>query len=599
MRAVSRVSLALAACCLLGTSGALAQTDIRFQLPEMDGGLQDAILSSSLLADAVRNETTDIQELLADGRADYQRILSVLYANGYFGGIVNIFVDRRELADISPLETPQNIGGIVVRVLPGRLYTFGTARVAPIAPGTEMPPEFANGEPAEIGTIQRAANAAVEGWRNAGHAKVEITGQEITARHDIRRVDASVDLAPGPQLRFGTVSVTGNEDVSAQRILAIAGLEEGRVYSPKVIARTEERLRRTGTFRSARVAEADEIGEGNTLPMTIEVSEQIPRRFGFGADYETDEGFGVSGFWLHRNFLGGAERLRVEGKVKGIAGNTGGLDVDLGVRFERPATPRSDTDFFIGLSVDRLNEPDFIANTARFNTGFVRYATEDLTLEYGVGLIYSADQDDFGESTYRLAPLSLGAQYDRRRNPLNPKGGYYIDFDVVPYYGISGTKSGILTEVDARGYQSFGEGERFTFAARVQLGSIVGPELLETPTIFRFFSGGGGTVRGQDYQSLAIEDEFGRRTGGRSFFGTSLELRSGVTDAIDVVAFYDYGYVGAESFPDFSGESHAGAGLGVRYNTGIGPLRVDVGTPVSGNTGSSGIYLYIGIGQAF
>lgn len=71
-----------------------------------------------------------------------------------------------------------------------------------------------------------------------------------------------------------------------------------------------------------------------------------------------------------------------------------------------------------------------------------------------------------------------------------------------------------------------------------------------------------------------------------------------MTDSIGVVAFYDAGYIGAESFYDGSGEWHSGAGLGVRYQTGIGPIRFDIATPVGGET-SDGIQIYIGIGQAF
>jgi translocation and assembly module TamA len=348
-----------------------------------------------------------------------------------------------------------------------------------------------------------------------------------------------------------------------------------------------------------RLVEGDEIVGDDLLPMTIEVVEQTPRRFGFGAELSSIEGGRFTGFWLHRNFLGGAERFRVDGEIAGVGGTTGGVDLDFGVRFERPATPRSDVDFFADAGFERLNEPDFQASTADVTLGFTRYATEDLTVHFGGGLLYSEVRDDFGDQTFMLATLPLGAMLDRRRNILNPKDGYFINLDVTPFYGISGSTSGMRTKLDARGYESFGENERFTFAARLQLGSLVGPDLLESPPFYRFYSGGGGTVRGQDYQSLAIDLGDGDRSGGRSFFGASVELRSGLTENIEVVTFYDYGYIGEEVFPDFSGSSHAGAGLGMRYNTGIGPIRLDVATPVSGSTDASDFYIYIGIGQAF
>ena len=72
-----------------------------------------------------------------------------------------------------------------------------------------------------------------------------------------------------------------------------------------------------------------------------------------------------------------------------------------------------------------------------------------------------------------------------------------------------------------------------------------------------------------------------------------------MTENIEIVGFADWGYIGAEAFPDLSGNSHAGAGLGLRYNTGIGPIRLDVATPISGDTPASNLYIYLGIGQAF
>ena len=601
-----RRTLAIATAIAMSSFGALAETTIRFQMPEMDDQLQDAILAGSLLASAARDKKEDPQELLADARADYQRIVSILYENGRFGGVVNIYVDGREAAEIPPLATLNEIDEIVARVLPGRLYRFSDIGVDPKAPNTELPPGFAKGEPAGIKVIRQAADASVTAWRAAGHAKAEVTGQRIVARHPDRKVDARLTVDPGPFLTFGSVSVRGNEDVRTKRILKIAGLEEGRDFSPGEIADAERRLRRTGSFSSVRVVEADDPTANNELPLSIEVVEQTPRRFGFGAEYSTFDGLRLTGFWLHRNFLGGAERLRfnaevagIGGEVAGLGGDTGGIDYSLGVRFERPATPSADVDLFSEFTLELEDEPDFRSNTAEFTLGFTRYATEELVVDFGVGYLYSDVTDDFGNETYSLLTLPLGAVLDRRRNPFNSKDGYFLDLEVTPYKGLSGTADGILTELDARGYESFGEDERFTFATRLQLGSLAGADLLETPPIYRFYSGGGGTVRGQDFESLAIELDNGRRSGGRSFFGLSLEARVGVRENIEVVTFYDYGYIGAESFPDFSGNSHAGAGLGVRYVTGIGPLRVDLAVPVSGDTDASNFYLYIGIGQAF
>ena len=115
VRRASGVVIAIA----LSSVGAFAETNIRFQIPETDDNLQDAILAGSLLAAAAREKKEDPQELLADARADYQRILSVLYENGHFGGVVNIYIDGREAATIPPGEWAKVRTGLAVEIPAG------------------------------------------------------------------------------------------------------------------------------------------------------------------------------------------------------------------------------------------------------------------------------------------------------------------------------------------------------------------------------------------------------------------------------------------------------------------------------------------------
>ena len=580
---------------VLSATTALAEPRYSLQASGADDDLRKALSAASLLL-ATRGQETEPQELLAAGQADYARLLGVLYANARYGGVITIQFDGREVAAIAPLSPPRGVKDVSIRVNTGPIYRFSQARVAPVPPRTELPEGFRPGLPAQTSVIRDAATVAVEAWRAQGHAKAEVSDQRIVARHREDRLSATLTLTPGPKLRFGTISVAGNRDVRTRRIRTIAGLEEGQEFDPKEIERGVKRLRRTGSFASVNVTEADSIGPNATLPLAIDVVEQTPRRFGFGAEYSTIEGVRLSGFWMHRNFLGGAERFRVDTEIAGLGGETGGVDYSFGVRYERPATPKADIDLFAELGFERLDEPDFISDTTEFTLGFTRYATDELVVNFGLGYLYSDVEDDFGRETFTLLTLPLGATLDRRNDPLNATDGFYIDLEVTPFMGLSGTSSGGQLKLDARGYQDITDS--VTAAARVQLGSLWGPSLTESPPFYRFYSGGGGTVRGQDYQSLGVEIG-GNSTGGRSFLGVSGELRTGVTDDIDVVGFVDWGYIGAEEFPDFSGESHAGAGLGLRYNTGIGPIRLDLATPVSGPGDSNGLFVYIGIGQAF
>ena len=594
MTLVKAAILMLAA--LAAGAPAWAETKITVSVPGVERDLRRDIQRQSLLVQAAGEGVTDPQELLALARAEYGKLLGYLYSLGHYAGVITVAVDGREAAEIPLLDSPESIARIAVIVRPGPLYRFDEVSVSPQAPGTEFPDTFARGAAAGTGAIRDAAAAAVDGWRAEGHAKAAISGQRIVARHPSRQVDAALTVAPGPLLNFGTVEVRGNRNVRTKRILTIAGLEEGRPFDPDEIARAERRLRRTGSFSSVVVQEAEEVVGDAYLPLTIAVAEQTPRRFGFGAEYSTIEGVRLSGFWLHRNFLGGAERFRVDGEIAGIGGETGGTDYSFGVRYERPATPRADVDFYSSYEIARLEEPDYDSFTSDFQLGFTRYATDELVVNFGLGHLYSDVEDAFGPEIYSILTLPLGAVLDRRDDPLNPTRGVYVDLGITPYAGIGDTPGGTQVTLDARGYRTFGDARPTTAALRFQLGSLAGAPLLESPPFFRFYSGGGGTVRGQDYQSLAI-DVGANRTGGRSFVGLSAEARVAITEAIQAVGFYDWGYVGENALPDSTGDTHAGAGLGLRYNTGIGPIRLDLATPVSG--GGSGVFIYVGIGQAF
>jgi translocation and assembly module TamA len=99
--------------------------------------------------------------------------------------------------------------------------------------------------------------------------------------------------------------------------------------------------------------EADKITAPDLLPITVQVADAPQRRFGFGAELSTLEGVTVSTYWMHRNLLGGAENLRVEGEVSGIGGSSGGTDYRLSTRFERPASFNADTNFYALAKIER------------------------------------------------------------------------------------------------------------------------------------------------------------------------------------------------------------------------------------------------------
>lgn len=574
-------------------------TELSLQAPGAPEKLTSQLKAASLvLGTARREETPTPQDLLAAARADYARMVSVLYAAGLYGGDVRISVDGREAAGIDPLRRIDTIERITITVLAGPKFTFSQASVTRLAPKTALPEGFAVGKTAEAGMIEAATAAGIKGWRAAGHAKAEVDSQTIYANHDIAMLAADIRLRPGPRLRFGDLVVTQTGRVRPERIRAIAGLPSGEVYSPDEVADAAERLRRTGTFRTVALQEAEEIGPDGTLDIEAQIADERPRRIGFGAELSSLEGVTLSGFWLHRNLLGGAERLRLDAEVGGIGGDSGGQDYSLSARYDRPATFTPDTGLFLDFALSEDDEPDYRERSLSLGAGLTHIFSDRLSGEAAIRFRYSEVDDDLGARTLEHVLLPLRATWDTRDDPLNATDGAFVDVQAMPFVGVNGSQSGARLYADTRGFLSLGEDERFVLAGRAQIGSVSGAQATEVPPGLLFYSGGAGTVRGQPYQSLSVDLGAGRSIGGRSFLALSGELRAKMRYGVSVVGFYDVGFVGADSWGAENGDWHSGAGLGLRYDTGIGPIRLDVATALdNGNEGD--VELYIGIGQAF
>lgn len=572
--------------------------EITVNVPEAPRALHEQLSNTSLVIAAQRQGTSIAHDIVAAARADYRRLLAVLYEHGYFGPVISLRIDGREAALLPPFETLRAVTEVTLHIDTGPRFHFGLARIAPVAAGTEITPDFDTGQVAGTGVISQAASQALLGWRNRGHAKARLSGQSILADHNSARLAVDIDLDPGPKLRFGALRLTGQTRLSEARVHQIASLPEGQVFDPQTLEKIAKRLRRTGVFRSVTLAEADTPGPGDRLDIDLHLQDDKPRRLSFGAELESRDGLSLSAAWLHRNLLGGGERLSLEGSLSGIGGQNGTTELAFQAAFSRPATFHPDTDLGLGAEVQNIDSSLYDIDRLALSAGLTRTLSAQLILSGGLRLEASNAQDDYGARQFRTVGLPLRAVWDLRDDLLDPTEGLFIKTEVMPYASSKDGAPGLRLSGDARTYRALGS-ERVVAAGRLQIGTILGPGIAETPPDYLFLTGGGGTVRGQPYQSGFVTSG-GKRSGGLSFVAVSGELRMQASDAFSVVAFYDAGFVGSSSTIASTGTGnwHAGAGLGMRYHTSIGPIRVDVAVPVSGGSGG-GTQLYIGIGQAF
>lgn len=274
------------------------------------------------------------------------------------------------------------------------------------------------------------------------------------------------------------------------------------------------------------------------------------------------------------------------------------------MRIDRPATLHPDITGYVGISLEEDNEPEYYERSADLFMGFNYIRSERLTAS--TALRFQKAKLDFGSDyvfEYETISLPSDVTWDRRDNPNNAKRGFWLSGSVEPFVGFNTTGSGLRLTGEGRVYRSVMAEDRLTFAGRGRLGTVFGPELAETPPDYLFFSGGGGTVRGQPFESLGFDVPLngGPETGyfgGQSIVNLSVEARYQVREKIGAVVFVDAGQIWDEGGWQGETKSQSGAGVGVRYDTPIGPIRFDVAAPIKPKDDGN-VQLYLGLGQAF
>ncbi|MBA4491024.1 autotransporter assembly complex family protein [Paracoccus sp. S1E-3] len=567
--------------------------------------LKGPLRNSSLVAAALAEDRATGQDVLAAARGDYARFLGLMYDEGYFSSIINITLDGVEAAEIAPLDAPRYVGRVLVTIDPGPQFRYARADIGQLAPGTRPIEPYGVGKIAGTGYIKRAASTAISDWRNVSHAKAKVASQEIIADHNVSKLESNIVLNPGPPVTFGPLHATGNQRLSTRRLLKIAGYPEGERFSPEKLEQVRKRLRRSGIFSAITLVEAETLNPDDSMDVGLTVVEQKPRRIGAAFEISTTDGAMVSAYWLHRNLLGGGERFRIEAQVSDIKADTDVRDYSFGMRLDRPATLHPDITGYIDLDLEEESEPEYYEKSAAFALGFNYYRSERLTADIALKFQYA--KVDYGSGFFEFSTVSLPSSvtWDRRDDRYNAKKGYWLSGGFTPFVGLKDTGSGAQILGEGRIYRSMLQDEKLTFAGRLRAGTVIGPDILDVQPDYLFFEGGGGSVRGHSYESLGFRIPLGDSdteayVGGQSVVNFSVEGRYQVRPKIGAVVFVDAAQIWDEGAWNGNTLWEAGAGVGVRYDTPIGPIRLDVATPINpSDNDASRVQLYLGLGQAF
>jgi translocation and assembly module TamA len=573
-------------------------------LKTTDSDLRDILEEASLLIDEQEKVPSGAVGLLARARNDRQRLIATLYQEGRYGGTVQITVNGMALDQI-PVDANLRGSGaaqVVIDVDPGPQFTFGKVEVTGADDASVLPElGLVPGQPARSALILKAERELVEDWKTQGHPFAKAGERQIVANHRENRLDVALHIDPGPAARFGAVEVRGAKDVDAQFIARQAAIPAGAPYDPDALRKAAKRLRELELFDSIVIREGGSLAADGTLPVTITVSERKPRVIGIGVTASNTDGAGVEAYWVRRNLFGSGEQLRFEGAVGriGQGGQLDDLDLYGGVLFSKPGLFGPENTFTSKLAVEQENTDAYSKKAFSGEVALLRRFSDVLTGSVGAEFELARIRDVTGTDNYFLAGVPVELIYDTRDSVLDPTRGINALVFVEPLYDFENGTGFLVTKGSLAMYKSLDPRDRLILAGRIAGGSIFGTGLASIPADRRFYAGGGGSIRGYAYQAASPRTPSGELIGGRSFAEGTVEARVRVTDEIGIVPFFDLGGAYLGTTPGDGGTLYSGAGVGFRYLTPIGPLRLDVAVPLKKIAGQPDYGLYLGLGQAF
>lgn len=575
---------------------------VTIEAPDADDDLKEKLENISSLKNDEERPVSGSLGLMTKARGDREQLVAALYEDAHYEGVVDIAIAGQSLDDLPPdaeFKGPQPIP-VTITVRPGQKFTLGDIRLKGDAAGMASA-DFGliSGGDASSGAVLKAEARLVRALKDEGRPLAKVTDREVVADHDNGRLDVTLTVEAGPVAGIGQTTVEGTEAVDRDFTEYMTGLKRGERYSPKQIEDARDRLLGLEVFNSVSLKEGDKLDADGNIPIDVEVSERKPRYLGVGGTFSNTDGLGLEGYWGHRNLFGRAEKLRIEGAISGIGANAlGELNYNAGIMFEKPGVVGPASKFFANLKTVYEHPDAYDRFSTKGGVGLSYELDKRQTVSAEVSLDYSKITDSFGKHDYLIASVPLQYVFDNRDNKLNPKSGFRLLAYAEPSYDLLNGATFVKLRGEGSAYQAIDSGGRFVLAGRAAIGSIVGAGLQDVPADRRFYAGGGGSVRGYAYQGIGPKDINGQPIGGLSYFETSAEMRIGITDTIGIVPFVDAGTVSTKQFPDFSNVK-VGAGVGLRYITPFGPLRIDGAVPLNREPGDPRFGIYAGIGQAF
>jgi translocation and assembly module TamA len=564
-------------------------------------GLGDALSAFRSFSALQQNDDDATNAAQIDRRAieDRRLLENILVSHGYYDATVEY--------DISAARNGGDHILVQLRANPGARYTFEDVRLTGIAPEHEAEIrgrlKLKPGDPVDAADVLAAHAAFVLALPAAGYAFAEVAPPDIVVDRSSQRATLTLAVKTGAKAVFGDIRIEGRRIFGPRHVGLIARFEPGDAYDPADLDDLRRALIATGLVASVNLRQipSGTTADGRTIVDIGVGLEKAPAKTIAGSiGYGTGEGARAEISWQHRNLL------KPEGAVtfRAVAGTREQL---LAADIKRSNWLRRDQVLLGRVAAQHQNLDAYDARTVTV-AGSVERQTNIIwqkkwTYSLGLELLASSERDtDVSLDVSRRRTFFIGAvpgrlAYDGSDDLLDPRRGFRLSARLSPEVSLQGSAfTYARAQIDASAYLPLGS-EKYVLAGRVRAGSIIGAARDRIAPSRRFYAGGGGSVRGFGYQRIGPVDSSNDPIGGRSLAEAAIEARIRFGN-FGIVPFLDAGQLYTGTYPTFSG-MRFGTGVGVRYYSSFGPIRVDVGTPLDRQSGESRVALYVSLGQAF
>ncbi len=420
-----------------------------------------------------------------------------------------------------------------------------------------------------------------EAAQTLGYFDAEFEKHAIVVSPERYQASINLVLNTGKRYRYGKVTVE-QKILAPNKMRNYIILKPGQPYSTEDLLRQQQILQRSGYYKLIKVTALHEQAKDGRVPVVITLERKKRNLYTFKVGYGSDTGARVSAE-MNRRWTGSyGKKLNLKAQYsEKLSGVTAQLVV--------PRTKPDDDSLIYTIKWERDSQKG-ISNSIELGGKFTRKLENDWIQTAKIS--YLLDKTQFKNEAANRSNLLLfgvGLEKTKADNILFPKDGWHVKMELQGAHEVLLSDQTLLQfKGTAKRIKTLGKGK---ILARATVGSTLYGTFDELPKSLRFFAGGGNSVRGYGYRDLGDSNAEGEVIGGRQLLTASLEYQHPVADGWSAALFVDTG----NAFDQWNDPAlKLGYGVGARWHSPVGPVRIDLGFPEGGSISDYHLYLNVG-----